>query len=170
MALWLKDAIEEIACEGEGCVYCPYQIYKSEESWACVGDRRWVGYNMATKLWFLMGKRRRGERLRDMIGEMEEDENGILLMSLNQLQDAIYLMAGLREDLYDFTGNKHFDFNPDEIDWDMDKYSKLISHWKNPDGTEVYTLCNALYNAEETEYYLRGALRVGKPVLFDSHD
>ena len=28
MALWLKGAIEEIDCEGEGCPFCSYQIYK----------------------------------------------------------------------------------------------------------------------------------------------
>ena len=125
MSLWLQGAIEEIDCEGEGCRYCPYQIYSNEETWACVGDRRWVGYNMATKLWYLMGKPHRGKRLQKIIGEMKEDEEGILVMSLNQLQDAISLMAGLREDLYDFTGNKHFRFNPDEIDWDLDRKSHV---------------------------------------------
>ena len=39
MALWLKGAIEEIDCEGEGCRYCPYQIYKNRESFACVGRK-----------------------------------------------------------------------------------------------------------------------------------
>ena len=28
MALWLFGAIEEIDCEGEGCPFCSYQIYK----------------------------------------------------------------------------------------------------------------------------------------------
>ena len=167
MALWLKGAIEDRGCEGQGCPTCPYQIYNTEETWACVGDDRWDGYSTATKLWFLMGKDRRAERLKEIIGEMEEDEEGILLMTLNQIQEAIDLMAGLRSELYEFTGNKHFRFNPDEIDWDMEEYSDLISHWKNPDGTEVYTLTNALSNAETTEYYLRGALRVGKPVQFE---
>ena len=167
MSLWLKGAIEEIDCEGEGCPFCPYQIYNSKETWACVSEKGWRGYNRATELWWLLGKPQRGKRLQDIIGEMERDEEGILLMSLNQIQEATDLMAGLRSELYEFTGNKHFRFNPDEIDWDMEEYSNLITHWKNFDGTEVYTLTNALSNAETTEYYLRGALRVGKPVQFE---
>ena len=167
MSLWLKGAIEERACGGEGCNECPYQIYKDEESFACEGYKRWNGYSSATKLWFLMDKRRRGERLRDIIGEMEKDEEGVLLMTLNQIREAIDLMAGLRSELYEFTGNKHFRISPEEIDWDMKKYSDLITHWKNSDGTEVYTLTNALGDAEATEYYLREALRLGKPVQFD---
>ena len=31
----------------------------------------------------------------------------------------------------------------------------------------VITLTNALGDAEATEYYLRGALRIGKPVQFE---
>ena len=170
MSLWLKGAIEEIDCEGEGCPFCPYQIYKDEETWACVGDGRWHGYHMAIELWWLLGKLQRAKRLRDLSGEMERDEDDVRFMNLNQLLEAIDLMAGLRSELYEFTGDKHFDFNPDEIDWDIKEYSKLVSYWKNPDGTEVYTLCNALYDAEETEYYFREALRLQKPVLFDSYD
>ena len=66
MSLWLKGAIEEIECEGEGCPFCPYRIYNSEETWACVGDRRWRGYHKAIELWWLLGKQRRGERLCDL--------------------------------------------------------------------------------------------------------
>ena len=170
MSLWLKGAIEEIDCEGEGCPFCPYQIYPKKETWACVGDNLWNGVYMAIKLWRLMNHHKKADRLSKIMGEKERDEEGTQFMNLNQLQDSISLMAGLREELYDFTGNKHFRFNPDEIDWDMQKYSDLITHWKNPDGTEVYTLVNALYRAKDTEYYFREALRRGKPVLFDSFD
>ena len=45
-----------------------------------------------------------------------------------------------------------------------------MAFWKNPDGTETYTLVNALYDAKATEYYFREALRLQKPVLFDSYD
>ena len=167
MSLWLKGAIEEIDCDGEGCPFCPYQIYNSKETWACVSEEGWCGHIVARKLWRLLGKRRRAERLGDIIDKMKEDEDGILLMTLNQIQETVDLMAGLRSELYEFTGNKHFRISPDEIDWDRSEYSNLITHWKNPDGTEVYTLTNALSNAETTEYYLRGALRVGKPVQFE---
>ena len=167
MDLWLKGAIEEIDCEGEGCPFCPYQIYKDRETFACVGRNRWYGHIRARELWWLLGKPQRAEKLGDIIDEMEEDEEGILLMTLNQIQETVDLMAGLRSELYEFTGNKHFRFNPDEIDWDIEEYSNLITHWKNPDGTEVYTLTNALSNAEATEYYLREALRIGKPVQFE---
>ena len=104
MSLWLQGAIEEIDCDGEGCPFCSYQIYTQEETWACVGEDRWQGYNRATELWWLLGKPQRGKRLQDIIGEMERDDD-----------------------------------------------SKLITHWKNPDGTETYTLVNALYDAEATE-------------------
>ena len=167
MSLWLKGAIEERACEGEGCNECPYQIYKDEETFACEGYKRWYGHMRATELWWLLGKPQRGKRLGGIIGEMEEDDEGVLLMTLNQIRETIDLMAGLRSELYEFTGNKDFYFNPDEIDWDMEEYSDLITHWKNPDGTETYTLVNALYDAEATEYYLREALRIGRPVQFD---
>ena len=167
MALWLQGAIKERGCQGQGCPTCPYQIHEQRETWACVGEDRWDGYNRATELWWLLGKPQRGKRLQEIIGEMEEDEDEILLMSLNQIQEAVDLIAGLRSELYEFTGNKHFRFNPDKIDWDMEEYSSLITHWKNPDGTEVYTLTNALGDAEETEAYLRGALRIGKPVQFE---
>ena len=167
MSLWLKGVIEERGCGGEGCNECPYQIYKDEESFACEGYKRWDGHIVARELWRLLGKDRRAERLKEIIGEMEEDEEGVLLMTLNQIRETVDLMAGLRSELYEFTGNEHFRFNPDEIDWDMKKYSDLITHWKNPDGTEVYTLTNALSDAEATEYYLREALRVGKPVHFE---
>ena len=53
MSLWLFGAIEEIDCEGEGCPFCPYQIYKDEETWACVGDKRWRGHIRARQLWRL---------------------------------------------------------------------------------------------------------------------
>ena len=56
MALWLQGAIEEMGCEGEGCPYCPYQIYLNRESFACEGIDRWRGYTMATKLWYLIAK------------------------------------------------------------------------------------------------------------------
>ena len=167
MSLWLKGAIEERGCEGQGCPTCPYQIHQQRETWACVGEKRWRGHIRARQLWRLLGKPQRAERLKEIIGEMEEDEDGILLMTLNSIQETIDLMAGLRSELYEFTGNKHFDFNPNEINWDMNEYSDLITHWKNPDGTETYTLVNALYDAEATEYYLRGALRIGKPVQFE---
>ena len=170
MALWLKGAIEERGCGGYGCHDCPYQINEDEDAFACTGDKRWRGYSIAVELWWLLGKPKRGEKLADLVENAERDENGVIMLNLNQIQDALYIMAGLHEELLEFTGNKHFRFNPDEIDWDMEEYSRLVSHWKNPDGTEVYTLVNALYDAEATEYYLRGALRVGKPVLFDSKD
>ena len=133
MSLWLKGAIEDRGCEGQGCPTCPYQIYNTEETWACVGDDRWDGHIKARKLWYLMGKPQRAERLGDIIDEMEEDENGVWVMNLRQVRDSIDLIAGLREELYEFTGNKHFRISPDEIDWDMEEYFNLITYWKNPD-------------------------------------
>lgn len=129
MALWLKGAIEEIDCEGEGCPFCPYQIYEDEETFACEGIDRWRGYHMAIELWWLLGKQRRGERLRDLSGEMERDEDDVRFMNLNQLQDAISLMAGLRSELFEFTGNKDFNFNPDKIDWDLSTTRKSESNF-----------------------------------------
>ena len=166
MALWLQGAIEEIGCEGQGCPGCRYQIYKDKKICACEGIRHSDGYIKAIKLWYLLSQPEKGKRLGQIYDEMEEDEE-VPFMNLSQLQEAVSLFSGLREGLYKFTGNKHFRFNPDEIDWDMNKYSSLVDRWKNPDGTEVYTLVNSLYRAEDIEYYLRGALRVGKPVEFE---
>ena len=104
MALWLKGAIDERGCEGQGCPFCPYQIYQDEETFACEGRKRWHGYNIATELWWLLGKPQRGERLQDIFEEMKRDEDEVLLTSLSQLQGAIALIAKLRQDLYDFTG------------------------------------------------------------------
>ena len=167
MALWLQEAIEDRGCEGQGCPGCRYQIYNTEETWACVGDDRWRGYNMATELWWLLGQLEKGKRLQEIIGEMEEDEDEILLMTLAQIKEAVSLFSGLDRAVRKFVGNIDCRFHPDEVDWDLEEYSNLITHWKNPDGTDVYTLINALSDAEETESYLRGALKVGKPVQFE---
>lgn len=167
MSLWLKGAIEERGCAGQGCSTCPYQIYKHEDTFACEGIRGWEGHMVARELWWLLKKPQRAEKLGDIIDKMEEDEEEILLMTLNQIRETISLMSGLRQELYELTGNEHFRFDPDEIDWDMEEYSKLITHWKEPDGKEVYTLVNALTEAEMTENYLREALRLGKPVQFE---
>lgn len=167
MSWWLKGAIEERGCQGQGCSTCPYRIYSDEESFACEGDDRWDGYGAATKLWYLLNQPERGRKLSKVINQAGTDEEGTLLLNLAQIEEAILLFDGLRKSLCEFTGNKHIRFDPIEMDWIMKKYSDLVTHWKNPDGTEVYTLVNALTNAEETENYLRGALRVRKPVLLD---
>ena len=171
MALWLKGAIEERECGGYGCHDCPYQIYEEEDSFACTGDKRWRGYGVAIELWWLLGKPRRGEKLGELIQKMEKDENGVWLMNLRSVRRAVSLMAGLSEELYEFTGNETFFFDPDKVDWDMERYSDLISRWLKPDGTGYYyTLYDAFCNARATEEYLRAASRFEKPVLFDSMD
>ena len=171
MSLWLKGTIEERGCGGYGCHDCPYQIYEEEDSFACAGDKRWQGYSIAVELWWLLGKPKRGEKLADLVEDAERDENGVIMLNPNQVREAVYIMAGLHEELLDFTGNENFYFNPDEINWDMEEYSRLVSRWLKPDGTGYYyTLYDAFCNARATEEYLRGALRVGKPVLFDSKD
>ena len=113
------------------------------------------------------GNQRKAIGFLGIIGEMDRDEDGVLVMSLPQIEEAISLLSGLDEALLEFTGNIHFRFDPQKIDWDLNKYSDLVDHWKNPDGTEVYTLVNSFTRAENIEYYLKGALRVGKPVEFE---
>ena len=167
MALWLLEAIDERGCEGQGCPTCPYQIFMEKETWACVGEKYWRNYSVASELWRLLGQSEKGDRLQGIIGEMDRDEDGVLVMSLSQIEEAISLLSGLDEALLEFTGNIHFRFDPQKIDWDQKKYSDLVDHWKNPDGTEVYTLVNSFTRAENIEYYLKGALRVGKPVEFE---
>lgn len=167
MSWWLQGAIEEIGCEGEGCSFCPYQIYKHEETWACVADKAWKGYGFATELWYILGKQEKGKKLIEIIDNAERDKEDTPLLSLADIEKAIPLFAGLDKALYEFTGNIHYRFDPIEKDWILKKYSRLVTHWKNPDGTDVYTLVNSLTDAEATEYYLRGALRVGKPILLD---
>lgn len=167
MSLWLQGAIDERGCEGQGCMSCPYQIFMEKETWACVGDRQRSGYSIAIKLWHLVGQPKKGKRLMKINDEMKEDEDGVPVMNLDQIKEAVALFSGLDKALYKFTGNINYRFNPDEIDWDLNKYSSLVDHWKNPDGTETYTLVNSFIKAESTEYYLKGALRVGKPVEFD---
>ena len=167
MSLWLKGAIEEVGCEGQGCPGCRYQIYKDEDVCACEGVKVRQGYVIAIQLWHLIGQPEKAERLKQLNDEMERDEEEVPFMNLFQLEEAVSLLSGLEKALYEFTNNKYFRFHPDLIDWDLNKYSSLIDHWKNPDGTEVYTLANSLYRVRDLEYYFKSALRVGKPVEFD---
>ena len=166
MSLWLKGAIQERGCEGQGCPGCRYQIYKDRDVCACEGIKQSDGYITAIKLWHLLSRPEKGRRLRKIYDEMEEDEE-VPFMNLSQIKEAVSLFAGLNKALYELTGSVHYRFNPIVFDWIIKKHSDLITHWKNPDGTEVYTLVNSLTKAESTEHYLRSALRVSKPVEFD---
>lgn len=167
MALWLQGAIDKIGCEGQGCHTCPYQIFMEKETWACVGEKYSDKYVIAIKLWFLVGQPKKGKRLMEIYDEMKENEDGVPVMNLSQIEEAVSLFSGLDKALYELTGNIDYRFDPDKIDWDLNKYSRLVDHWKNPDGTEVYTLVNSFTKAESMEYYLKGVLRVGKPIEFD---
>ena len=167
MSWWLQGAIEEIGCEGEGCPFCPYRIYNTEETWACVADKGWKGYGFATELWYILGEQEKGKKLVEIMDNAERDEEDTPILSLTDIEEAIPLFVGLDKALYKFTGNIHYRFDLVEKDWILKKYSRLVTHWKNPDGTEIYTLVNSLTDAQLTEYYLRGALRVGKPILLD---
>ena len=166
MSLWLFGAIEEIGCEGQGCPGCRYQIYEDRDVCACEGIRVRRGYSIAIELWWLLNQPKKAKKLIELVDNMKKEDE-VPFMDLPQIEEVVSLLSGLELALYEFTGNIHFRFDPQKIDWDLNKYSDLVDHWKNPDGTEVYTLVNSFTKAESIEYYLKAALRVGKPVEFD---
>ena len=81
MALWLQGAIEEIGCEGEGCRYCPYQIYEDEETFACEGIDRWQAYYKAIELWRLLNQPEKAERLVEIMKETGTDEEVVDMLA-----------------------------------------------------------------------------------------
>lgn len=57
---------------------------------------------------------------------------------------------------------------PEKVDYVLQNAPKrLVTSWQNSDGTWVHTLANSLVEALGAEFFLKGALRVGREVELD---
>ncbi|KST65687.1 helix-turn-helix domain-containing protein [Mastigocoleus testarum] len=166
MGFWLKGTIDEVGCEGEGCVNCPYRIMDTE-SYACTAENYWSALYKAIALWKLL-EDERGQQLYNLLKEEIEinivDE--VPVITLEKIKKVLSLLAGLDEALYAISEKDWF-IKPEHIDYVLKNESDLVSSWQNTDGKWVHTLANSLSQVQGAEFFLKGALRVGREVELD---
>lgn len=166
MGFWLKGTIEEIGCEGEGCANCPYRIM-DEESYACTAEKYWSALYTAIALWKLLNNKR-GEQLYNLLkNEIEVNIiDEVPVMTLENVKKVLSLLTGLDKALYAISEKDWF-LKPEYVDYVLKHEPDLVTSWKNPDGKWVHTLANSLGKVQGAEFFLKGALRVGREVELD---
>jgi len=120
----------------------------------------------AVELWQFLGSSK-ARQLEDIMKyELSlEDEDERQVISLDQLQRILALLDGLGAALRSVT-SPEYDLKPEDVERAQRQW-KIVHHWKNPDGSEVYTVGNALSEVRDVEQFFRRALEEGRRVLID---
>src|SRR6266542_1021446 len=116
----------------------------------------WRDLRKAVELWHLLGDPK-AQQLQEIMMHLlsKEDEDERRIMSLDQIQQILTLLDGLGSALRSIT-SAEYHLKPEDVER-AQRGKKIVHHWRDSDGSEVYSVENAFSEVREVEEFLRRA-------------